>query len=282
MANKLKNIRLTSVDLVRNGANQEADICLYKSADPVETPEKPSEAEIGIFKRLLNFLRENPAEGDVEPTDHIEKDYTTFDQINSNRENSDKLWRYTDAITCSIRSIQEDNDLDKDQKLQMMKQSLGEFSAAMEDLFESLCRSAKEAPALNKSDPDSLEPIDDDTEEEEDDEVDEIDDEDDDIDEIEEVEKFNHNHDSRGRFASGGSAGGGSAASAGNGKKNTAEKIKYKDYKDFPNSIKYKGKKYSTLGSYGEGELISGGKAQRYESDDGSTVWMDESGKMSL
>jgi len=34
MANKLKNIILTSVDLVRAGANQQADICLFKSTDP--------------------------------------------------------------------------------------------------------------------------------------------------------------------------------------------------------------------------------------------------------
>ena len=34
MANKLKNIILTSVDLVRAGANQQADICLFKSAEP--------------------------------------------------------------------------------------------------------------------------------------------------------------------------------------------------------------------------------------------------------
>ncbi len=33
MANKLKNLRLTSVDLVKAGANQEADICLYKSLE---------------------------------------------------------------------------------------------------------------------------------------------------------------------------------------------------------------------------------------------------------
>lgn len=32
MATKLKKMRLTSVDLVRAGANQKADICLYKSA----------------------------------------------------------------------------------------------------------------------------------------------------------------------------------------------------------------------------------------------------------
>ena len=33
MATKLKKAQLTSVDLVRRGANQEADICLYKSFD---------------------------------------------------------------------------------------------------------------------------------------------------------------------------------------------------------------------------------------------------------
>lgn len=40
MATKLKNMRLTSVDLVGRGANQEADICLFKGMDstPAETP----------------------------------------------------------------------------------------------------------------------------------------------------------------------------------------------------------------------------------------------------
>lgn len=40
MATKLKNLRLTSVDLVRRGANQEADICIVKGldGDPEENP----------------------------------------------------------------------------------------------------------------------------------------------------------------------------------------------------------------------------------------------------
>lgn len=40
MATKLRKMRLTSVDLVPRGANQEADICLYKSLDgpPAEEP----------------------------------------------------------------------------------------------------------------------------------------------------------------------------------------------------------------------------------------------------
>lgn len=40
MATKLKNMRLTSVDLVPAGANQEADICLFKSLDGEEDPKK--------------------------------------------------------------------------------------------------------------------------------------------------------------------------------------------------------------------------------------------------
>lgn len=46
MTTKLKNLRLTSVDLVGAGANQEADICLYKSAagPPAGEPEQ-NEAE---------------------------------------------------------------------------------------------------------------------------------------------------------------------------------------------------------------------------------------------
>ena len=42
MANKLKNLRLTSVDMVRRGANQEADICIVKGldGDPNEDPHR--------------------------------------------------------------------------------------------------------------------------------------------------------------------------------------------------------------------------------------------------
>lgn len=39
MATKLKNMRLTSVDLVRRGANQEADICFFKGLN--DTHEDP-------------------------------------------------------------------------------------------------------------------------------------------------------------------------------------------------------------------------------------------------
>lgn len=139
MATKLKNMRLTSVDLVKCGANQEADICLFKSADPSEAPETPTEAETNIFKRFIAWLRENPSEAPDESTDPIEKDYSTFDTLTASRESNEKLWQYTDALSCSIRSIREDNDLDNGQKLAMMEKSLGEFDVAMKALFPLLC-----------------------------------------------------------------------------------------------------------------------------------------------
>lgn len=186
MATKLKNMRLTSVDMVRNGANQEADICLFKSTDPEEDPAQPTTEEKNIFKRFINWLRENPAEDDLEDEDTVEKDYTTFDSLNAARENNEKLWQYTSALTESIRSIQMDQDLDKDQKYQLMAQSLDQFDEAMDKLIEALCNATPprtEGP-MAKSDPEEEEDDwdwDDDPEDEED--VDKSAD----IDEIEEV-----------------------------------------------------------------------------------------------
>lgn len=187
MANKLKNMRLTSVDLVRNGANQEADICLFKSAEPAEDPTQPTAEEKNIFKRFIKWLTETPEDDE----DTVEKDYNTFDSLTAARENNEKLWQYTNALTESIRSIQMDQDLDMDQKHKLMTQSLEQFDAAMEDLIEALC----EASVYTAKSAD-----------EEDEEWD--DEEWDDEEEVEDVEKINHNHDALGRFASGGGGGG--------------------------------------------------------------------------
>ena len=57
MAQKLKKMRLTSVDLVPRGANQDADICLYKGmdADPVEEPQTISKSDPDRFDYIREF-----------------------------------------------------------------------------------------------------------------------------------------------------------------------------------------------------------------------------------
>lgn len=52
MANRLKNMRLTSVDLVRQGANQKADICLFKGMDVPS--EEPPHTEAPVASRTIS------------------------------------------------------------------------------------------------------------------------------------------------------------------------------------------------------------------------------------
>lgn len=64
MATRLKKMRLTSVDLVPAGANQEADICLYKSLDGIPAENPP--AEEPAAKRTIS-------KSDPNRFDHIEE-----------------------------------------------------------------------------------------------------------------------------------------------------------------------------------------------------------------
>lgn len=170
MATKLKKMEFNSVDMVRSGANQEADICLFKSADQ----------ETSIFKKFINWLT---GSDQAEEPEVVEKDYSTFNQITNGREKQEKLWQYTSAMTDSLCSIQDDHDLDAAGKERMMRQSLEQFTAAMGDLIGELCSAPvhNQEPVVAKHD-DSR------------------------YDEIVEIEKFNPYHDARGRFASAGGA----------------------------------------------------------------------------
>lgn len=151
MATKLKNMRLTSVDLVRAGANQEADICLFKSADTETPPEatgSPTEPEKNILKRFIAWLEKNPTEAENEPHSPqdtpVEKEYSTFREVEDEMSYEDRMWRYSDALAESIVSIFHDEDLSDEEKFRMMKQSLGEFDEAMVGFFEALLDRAAE------------------------------------------------------------------------------------------------------------------------------------------
>lgn len=197
MATKLKNLKLTSVDLVRSGANQEADICLYKSADPQEAPELPPEDEKGIFKRFINWLFEEAENAPYEPQkatvtkEAPYNDAATFNEVEEYQEANEILDNYLDALEDSFISIQLDEDLDESQKNEMMLHSLAEFDEAMEELIPELA-GAQPWEETHKST---------------------------NIEEISEIDKFNQNHDRSGRFASAGGAasGGGGGIKQGKG-----------------------------------------------------------------
>ena len=65
MANKLRKMRLTSVDLVRAGANQKADICIHKSLyGAPEEPTRPmrtiSKSDPNRFDYIQEITKFNP------------------------------------------------------------------------------------------------------------------------------------------------------------------------------------------------------------------------------
>lgn len=215
MATKLRKMKLTSVDLVRSGANQEADICLFKSATPPEATEAPTEAETNVFKRFIAWLRNNPTEANYEPQSNIEK----------GEELPDLEFIYKSALAESLSSIMADETLTEIQKKEMTEESLRQYA----DKIQEMERAEEDYDGGDDIDERAIEEVDDfDKDDLEDDDdtieeelIEEIEGERPrkrprlryDFDEIEEVEKFNENHDRSGRFAS--SGGGGTAVSPG-------------------------------------------------------------------
>lgn len=120
--NNLKNMKLTSVDFVPKGANQHADIELFKSA-----PASP--AREGFFKSLVDWLTKG-APG-------------TFEQTLSTEDMRGKLWQYSHALDDSFESILE-SDMSADEKKQMLRESLEQFRSAVDGMIEAV---NKENPA---------------------------------------------------------------------------------------------------------------------------------------
>lgn len=144
MANKLKKMRLKSVDMTRKGANQKADIMLYKSADAQTDTGAPTESEKNLFKRFLNWMSNNPTEP------------AQGSQTPVGRSNEDPAEVYKSAITESLQSIVADDSLDDDEKKSLIEQSIGEYHDKMIELY-SEPPVVDEPPTVTKSAPDIVE-----------------------------------------------------------------------------------------------------------------------------
>lgn len=202
MATKLKNMKLTSVDLVRAGANQEADICLFKSADHVEAAEEPSEDEKNIFKRFLDWIRKNATEAENEPQSHAEKQEESIDSLKD---------LYKSALAQSLDSIQKDDRLTDAEKKSMSEMSREQYNRKLKELHDLEEEEDRLEHELGDDHDDRHEDPKAEIKEEL---MEEINDDDDRYDEIDEIplHKFNQNHGADGKFSSAGGGGGGGAA----------------------------------------------------------------------
>lgn len=163
---KLKKINLTSVDMVRRGANQEAYINLYKSAGdpenpsaPPGTPGSPEQGEIpqGLWKSIVDAVKSFLGTGEAEEgnpagPEGVEKAADTFSDKIAQQEIRDNRWKFQDALNCSIDSILNDNELSEEEKVEMMNTSVEQFAAAYKEMCAKLAKTtanktATETPA---------------------------------------------------------------------------------------------------------------------------------------
>ena len=122
--NKLKNMKLNSVDFVPKGANQHADIELFKSA-----PEVP--AREGVFKSFVDWLTKGAPE--------------TFDQTKAQKRIREKLRQFSYALDDSFESILE-SDMGADDKKAMLRESLDQFRAAVDNMIDGAAGSGPAIP----------------------------------------------------------------------------------------------------------------------------------------
>lgn len=143
MATKLKNLKISKVDFVDEGANPDAHIKLFKrnsTEDGANPNEKNSEKGTGVFKKLFSFIgkaagmNQDEIDGAME---EIQKgDSVSFNEkFNEakNRKIADEIWDICYALQSSLCSILNDEELDSTSAGNAMQDSLDEFSTVVAD-----------------------------------------------------------------------------------------------------------------------------------------------------
>lgn len=130
----LRDMKINSVSVVDQGANQHAHILLAKRAeeeeDPKQTEEKPVENDTAFFARfgqaVAKLFRMSPKE-----TEEIEKEAKTFNAIDGARKTYERIYRISDALSDSLRSIVCDEELTDEQKAGMIVQTAEQAANAI-------------------------------------------------------------------------------------------------------------------------------------------------------
>lgn len=154
MATKLKNLKITKVDFVDDGANPEAHIRLFKSKDGVEPPhDEGAEKKPNIWKRLITAITKaagsEPDTSELESViDDIQKSSESFGERIAevkNRKIADEIWDICYALQSSLCSILNDEEMDGTSAATAMQESLDEF-----------CEFTKDAISQETTDPDPV------------------------------------------------------------------------------------------------------------------------------
>ncbi len=138
MANKLKNLKVTKVDFVDEGANPDAHTMIKKRKAEQQTEPNSIEKEPGVIKRLLSFIGKaagiQQSEIDTAVEEITKGNSMSFAEKLSIVENSkiaDEIWDTCYALQSSLCSILNDEDLDSTGRAAAMQKSVDEFQSVM-------------------------------------------------------------------------------------------------------------------------------------------------------
>lgn len=149
MARKLKNLKVTKVDFVDEGANPDAHIKLFKRKDgkPEEDPEEPKKNgeeeeknEGGVVKRLLSAIAKmagiKPEELDGAIAEIEKGNAESFKDKMAQRKAqkiADEIWDFCYALQSSLCSVLWDEDLDGAGATAAMVENLDEFYSVVKE-----------------------------------------------------------------------------------------------------------------------------------------------------
>lgn len=136
MATKLKNLEVSKVDFVDEGANPGAHIRLFKRKKSGGQPGggSTSRGQGSPLKKLLGFIGKAAGMGQDEidsAASEIQKSgsYSFNERLDEakNRKIEDEIWDLCYALQSSLSSILNDSELDSAGAEAAMQESLGEF-----------------------------------------------------------------------------------------------------------------------------------------------------------
>lgn len=137
MATKLENLRVTKVDFVDEGANPRAHIKLFKRHEPESHPESltghPEEKlEDSVMKKIAVALAGvfGKNETDVQKSGEASTFREKMDEVKKEKIYNE-IWDVCYALQNSLSTIITDDEVDEGKELELMQQSLAEFTAAM-------------------------------------------------------------------------------------------------------------------------------------------------------
>lgn len=128
----LRDLKIKSVSVVDQGANQHAHIKLAKRAEDEapEANEKQVENDAAFFARIgqavAKMLHLSPKEDE-----EVEKEARSFASIDGARKTFERIYRISDALGDSLRSIVSDEELTDEQKAGMIVETADQAAQAI-------------------------------------------------------------------------------------------------------------------------------------------------------